>query len=94
MILFDHSVWTLEVNTQSLITKISALNDAAQKGEVNLVLEENRPGNIKESFACLYTAWAKFQQDFLASSLLSTELWYAFNGYGSLVGREAQLKAV
>jgi len=32
----------------------------------------------------LYTAWAKFNQEFLASSICSTELWYSFNGLGSL----------
>jgi hypothetical protein len=74
--------------------QVSALEGIARKGEVTRTLEENRPGNIKEAFANLYCAWAKFNQDFLASSLLSTELWYAFNGYGSLAGRDMQLMAV
>ena len=90
----ERSIETLSEKTSSLITSVRGLQEVTEKGEANLVLEENRPGNIKEAFAALYTAWTKFNQDFLASSLLSTELWYAFNGYGSLAGRSAQLMAV
>ncbi len=92
--LFESSIESLSVKTSSLMTRIVALEGAAQKGEVSRVLEENRLCNIKEDFAVLYVAWTKFNQFFLASSVLSTELWYAFNGFGSLVGREAQLMAV
>lgn len=70
--------------TEQLIDEVEALHDVASRGELNLVLEENRPGNIRVTFAKLYTAWAKCNQSFLSSSLLSTELWYAFNGFGSL----------
>lgn len=94
LILFESSIELLSVKTSSLMTRIAVIEDAAQKGEVSWILEENWPCNIKEDFASLYVAWAKFNQLFLASSILSTELWYAFNYCGSLVGREAQLMAI
>ncbi|OGZ33529.1 MAG: hypothetical protein A2Y98_01180 [Candidatus Portnoybacteria bacterium RBG_19FT_COMBO_36_7] len=94
LVLFESLIESLSVKTSSLMTMIATLEGAVKKGEVSRILEENRPGNIKDDFAILFVAWAKFNQLFLASSVLSTELWYAFNGYGSLVGREAQLMAV
>jgi hypothetical protein len=94
LLIFEKGIKSLSEKTSSLMVRIGALKEPARRGEVNLVLEENRQGNIREAFADIYTAWTKFNQVFLASSLLSTELWYAFNGYGSLAGREAQLKAV
>lgn len=49
--------------------------------------------SFKPGFAVLYTAWTKFNALFLASSLLSTELWYAFTGKGSLAPTKLQLRA-
>src|SRR4030042_2001572 len=54
LVLFESSIESLSVKTSSLMTKITALEDAAQKGEVSRILEENRPCNIKEDFAGLY----------------------------------------
>jgi hypothetical protein len=73
--------------TQALISLVIALDSHSTKGGVHDVLEENQSGNIKIAFAQLYCRWSRFQQFFLASSLSSTEQWYVFMGYGSLVGR-------
>lgn len=47
--------------------------------------ESNGIGNIRGPFAQMYTAWHSFQQTFLASSLISTEIFYLSEGYGSLL---------
>lgn len=83
--LFDASAKELVEHTHTLRAKIALLDAAAQKAAINRILEENQPGNIKVEFARLYTAWDQFHRLFLTSSMLSTELWYAFNGNGSLV---------
>lgn len=56
-----------------------------QNRSLSEVAEENQSSNFKNAFARLYTSWSSFHAHFLASSLLSTEVWYAFMGYGSLV---------
>lgn len=70
--------------TRNLSEAVKVLRPAAATGMVTLILEENRRGNLKPAFAKLYCAWSSFNQVFLASSLLSTELWYSFTGRGSL----------
>lgn len=87
---FDARIDALAQKTATLIHQIEGLSTAVERGEVHLVVEENRPGNFKNAFAELYTAWASFSEEFLASSLLSTELWYAHNGRGSLCDREVR----
>ena len=82
---FAACMQTLLQKTETLIESIGGLAEEAARGEVTATVETNRPRNIKQPFAELYTAWKIFQQDFLASALLSTELWYASRGYGSLV---------
>ena len=47
----------------------------------------------KAEFAKLYTKWNDFRARFLASSIISTELWYAHTGKGSLAPTAAQLRA-
>lgn len=71
--------------TVLLSRSVTALGAAVDNGEVADVLESNLAGNIKVPFAVLYTAWGQFHRRFLASSMLSTELWYSFNRTGSLV---------
>ena len=82
--------------TEQLSREMTALQSIVNQGgigaSVNVVLEYNCPGNIKETFARLYTAWAGFNQLFLASAMCSTELWYAHSNCGSLVG-ESQVAA-
>lgn len=78
--------------TQQLQEEIARLDKAAKCGETHLVLEENRVGNIKPTFTRLYTSWGRFNSLFLASSLLSTEVWYAFRGYGSLAESTSQVR--
>jgi hypothetical protein len=77
--------------TQDLLSAVSDVTDFADDGKLNEVLEENRTGNFKRQFARLYASWNKFMSDFLASSLISTEIWYAHNGFGSLVGKQQVL---
>lgn len=77
----------LDHRTRTLINLATTLDLAAIDGRLHDVLEENQHGNIKVAFAQLYNEWASFQQFFLASSMASTEQWYIFMGYGSLVGQ-------
>ncbi len=91
---FDFQLKKLIHETKQLIEKFSLLEKPAQEGELHLVLEENRAGNIKVAFATLYTSWSEFHRDFLASSIISTEVWYAFRRYGSLCcSAAAQIRA-
>lgn len=80
--------------TDELQNKVEAARELAKAGSMHEMLEENRSGNFKAEFASLYTAWASFQQLFLASSLISTELWYQFNLNGSLVDSTEHARAV
>lgn len=73
----------LTLKTKDLLSQIEKLKESSS---IIDELEENREGNIKPAFAKLYTTWARFHQAFLASSMISTEAWYAFNKHGSLVG--------
>lgn len=82
---FEEHITHLKRLTDELRDKIVAVYDKAQEGEMHLILEENGAGNFKAEFARLYTSWADFQHFFLASSLLSTEVWYQFNRSGSLI---------
>ncbi len=90
---FRTTIATLAENTVMLRTQVTALAPIASCGEISRVLEENREGNIKVTFAKLYTAWSQFNEAFLASSLLSTELWYAFNNFGSLTSPTSRVRA-
>ncbi|MFN3692741.1 MAG: hypothetical protein ACK4SL_01410 [Candidatus Paceibacteria bacterium] len=71
--------------TKDLKTCIQNSTPAAVVGKLNVELEENRALNFKAEFARVYTAWADFQQEFLASSMISTEVWYRHNNSGSLL---------
>ena len=77
---FDN-LWTL---TGELRQSARPLYQAASEGRVTSILEENKGGNIKCQFARLFCSWATFSQVFLASSILSTELWYIYTGKCSL----------
>ncbi len=77
---FDN-LWTL---TEELRQSAALLCQAVSEGRATSVLEENRRGNIKCQFARLFCLWASFSQVFLASSILSTELWYIYTGKPSL----------
>jgi hypothetical protein len=88
------SIIDLESKTRALLEKIQGLAPEAQKGRVGAVLEENQDGNTKVQFARLYTAWQDFNHFFLASSLISTELWYIYTGHGSLFPQEQKQSRV
>lgn len=55
------------------------------EGGVAEMVEENASGTFKIEFAALYSKWTEFNGLFLASSMMSTELWFAFAGKGSLM---------
>lgn len=81
---FDERMREIMRLTEKLSTEVAALRESADAGVLVEVLEENRPGNIKRTFAKLYHAWNDLNAVFLASSMLSTELWYTFTGVGTL----------
>lgn len=83
--LFRTRVLYLRNLSQDLLQAVLCLESDAKNGVIERVLEENRRGNIKVPFAKLFTEWSYFEQIFLASSMLSTELYYQYNNYGSLV---------
>lgn len=83
----------LRERTKALAEGVEGLS-TAPRGEAHLVLEENRPGNIKIPFAQVYNEWAVLQQLFLASSLSSTEQWYHYMDFGSIVDKSAPAAAV
>ncbi len=90
---FQDDVHELSNLTAMLKQKITDLQKAAQAGVVLEVVEMNQVNNFKVEFAKLYTAWNNFQMKFLASALISTEVYYAFNGYGTLAS-DVQKSAV
>lgn len=73
----------IEQSTQ-LAIEIGALEGAARARRLTFVLENNEPGNIKATFAKLYHSWNELTGKFLASSMLTTELWYRHNRIGSI----------
>ncbi len=91
--MLKNHAYCLVTYTNKLGQRVRDLQPGAEKGMVTRVLEENLNGNLKSEFACLYQAWTQFQELFLASSLLSTEVYYAFNSYGSLVGITSHVSA-
>lgn len=84
---FEQEIGGLRQQTKALIDAVNGTEEMAKVGQLNFVLEENRLGNFKVEFATLYSSWHWFQQVFLASSMLSTELWYRHCGVGSLLNQ-------
>lgn len=82
---FDVRIVELRQQTQELRSQVKQAHEEAAAGVLQEVLEENGPANFKCAFASLYTTWASFQQHFLASSLISTEVWYRHIDAGSLI---------
>lgn len=82
---FDDVVDDIAELTDALVNKAKTCADACERGELQLELEENRPGNLRVEFARLYTAWSHFNEHFLASALVSTEAYYLANNHGSLL---------
>lgn len=90
---FETSLIELIDLSQDLHTKFQELKQNICQGTLSTVIEENQAGNFKIEFAALYTKWSQFNGLFLASSLISTELWYAFTGKGSLASSESRFRA-
>jgi len=89
---FRESISHLRQKTIQLHQEVNDLYAEVDAGEMNRVLEENRPGNIRPTFAALYTAWGRFNTLFLASSLISTEVWYAYCGYPSMIAKKISIR--
>ena len=82
---FEGEIQKLSTATEMLQKQIDGLKSAASAAKVNELVERNQQGNIKLSFAQLYSSWNSFCQAFLVSSIISTELWYDYQNVGSLV---------
>ncbi len=87
--IFEERIDELDDLTALLSSKVGAWIEGTEPGLRHVALEENHKTNFKVTFAQLFTAWASFQQLFLASSLISTELWYRQTDVGSLVNDPA-----
>jgi hypothetical protein len=81
---FKMRATTMTTRTAELLAAFEANRPLAESATLSMVLEENRRGNVRPHFAQTYTAWYGLHGMFLASSLLSSEVWYAFNGNGSM----------
>jgi len=88
--IFEKKIEEIDIMTQALIGKVSK---CSQPTDSSGMLEENSNLDFKWEFAKLNTAWTSFQQVFLASSLISTELWCRSNGFGSLLQDQKFLRA-
>ncbi len=88
---FEKAISEISAKTVEVSKLVANLDGVAETAQVNLVLEENTETNIKVEFFQLYTLWCKFNAEFIASSVLSTELWYLDNGYGSLFDKKSAL---
>lgn len=82
---FQRTVVELEVLTERLASEFLLLSDVVKRGCLNDVLEENQPGNVKKTFAQLFSNWNILLAEFLASSMLSTHVWYLWTGRQTLV---------
>ena len=91
---FEKTISEIFAKTIEVSRFVANLDSIAKTAQVNLVLEENTDANIKVEFFQLYTLWCKFNSEFVASSVLSTELWYLDNGYGSLFEKKLVLSKV
>lgn len=78
--------------TSKLTQAVDNAGVLAETGSLTAALEENTSANFRTEFAELYTAWANFQQFFLASALISTELWYQFNRTGTILKSSPAVK--
>lgn len=68
-----------------MATKVQELADT-DVDDIAVEFESNDTGNIRPQFAVMYTTWSQFHQMFLASSLISTEIFYIQEGVDSLLG--------
>jgi|GEM_PF-2495719 len=84
---FTKRVATILALTSKLQKEFEFIYSSFKQGDLNKLLEQNREGNVKPTFAKLFREWNDFLNDFLASSMISTELWYTHSEYGSLLGK-------
>lgn len=91
---FSQRIALLCRTSGDLIEQFEALDGDIRCGSFEKAVEGNAAGDFKILFARLYNGWAQFQQDFLASALLSTESWYRWTNCGSLVELSHGLRRV
>ncbi|TXH07422.1 MAG: hypothetical protein E6Q06_02720 [Candidatus Moraniibacteriota bacterium] len=90
---FDADIDELGALNRALQAKFAQLESPVTAGILTDIVEENRPESFKPEFAALYAKWTEMNGLFLASSLMSTELWYAFTSKGTLAPTAMQLRA-
>lgn len=78
---FESEITQLQTLTVQLLDAVSSLSGCTS---VRDQVEENGSNNIKLQFARLYHSWHAFQARFLASSLISTSIWYAHIEAGNI----------
>jgi len=88
---FTTALLEIERDTMTLAKKISGLQDHAEDGKIHTILESNMDGNFKVEFAKLYTSWNTFLSDFMASSLISTTIWYLNETVGTLLNPKTKV---
>ena len=84
MKVFSEEIDALHRHTVALWEGFSELREKSPSPGIQVVLERNLPGNIRPEFAAVYSRWAEFNALYLCSSLISVELSYRDQGYGSL----------
>lgn len=76
----------LRADIDALAKGLTLLTGAESSGTVTDILEGNLPGNIRVEFARTYSRFNRFQEFFLASSAISTDVWYRWINAGTLAG--------
>lgn len=81
----DGAISALSVDMAILHEQCTHLRVAAENGQINAILTENRKGNFRSKLSCVSTNWSKTDQLLLASDLIIAETRYDFEGLGSIM---------
>jgi len=84
---FETIAQDIQTKTENLDVCFKSIPEGVK---IYSILEENREGNIKKEFAQLYHAWNFFQEKFLVSSMISTNIWYHYQGIPMMVEVEKE----
>jgi len=76
---------SLMKKTGQFLEILEQAQELIAKGDLQKSFNENRFGDFKRIFGLLFLAWNEITQVFYYSSIISLELWYLQNGYGSLI---------
>lgn len=77
----------LEERTQRFLDVLRKSHELITKGNLQKSLNENKFGNLKQTFGSLFCAWSNASHLFYFSSLISVELWYIQHKFGSLTDK-------